>query len=231
MHGKVVPITAGGLEIAIENGTLKIIQEGKTKKFVKQVDQITFSGKIGSTSGQEIFYMTERCVFKLKNGKVELIEVAPGIDIETDILAHMDFRPVMNNVRIMDHRIFKPSAMGIRREFLKYDIEKRCRHLADHNALFVNLKGLEADNAQDIEMLKEVIEKHCAEAAGKIKAVAAYALDMDEELMEAFLDLGGHMKKKYGAAFSLFANREEMREKLGGDFVKHALNTRQAKQP
>ena len=217
--------TAGGLELAIENGNLKIIREGKTKKFVKQVDQITFSGRIGGTSGQEIFYMTERCIFKLKNQKVELIEVAPGIDIETDILAHMDFRPVMNDVKIMDSRIFKPSAMGIRKEFLKYDIQKRSDYLADQGTLFLNLKGLEAENIQDIEIIKDVIEQRCAEAGGKIKAVAMYAFDIDEELMDAYMEMGTYISKNYHTAVSQFGNREEMREKLGVEFVKCALES------
>ncbi len=218
--------TAGGLEIAIENGRLKIIHEGKTKKFIKQVDQITFSGRIGSTSGQDIFYMTERCILKLINGKVELIEVAPGIDIETDILAHMDFRPVMNDVKIMDARIFKPSAMGIRKEFLKYDIQKRSDLLTDQNTLFLNLKGLEAENIQDIEIVKEVIEQKCAEGGGKIKAVATYAFDIDEELMDAYVEMGAYIAKNYHATVSQFGNREEMKEKLGDEFVKRALESK-----
>jgi propionate CoA-transferase len=218
--------TAGGLEIAIENDKLTILKEGKTKKFIKQVDQITFSGKIGGTSGQEIFYMTERCIFKLLNGKVELIEVAPGIDIEKDILAHMDFRPVMNDVRIMDPRIFKPSAMGIRREFLKYDIRKRSTFLAAQNTLFLNLKGLEAENAQDLEIIKEVLKQRCAEAGGQIKAIVTYAFDIDDELMEAYVEMGAEMAGSYPVAVSHFHHREEMRERLGDEFVKQAIESR-----
>ena len=69
-----------------EDEKLRIIKEGKNKKFIKSVEQITFSGKIGSKSGQEILYITERCVFKLKDEQLELIETASGIDIDRDIL-------------------------------------------------------------------------------------------------------------------------------------------------
>ena len=82
--------TAGGLETAIEDGKLRIIKEGKNKKFIKSVEQITFSGSIGSKSGQEILYITERCVFRLEDEQLELIEIAPGIDIERDILHQME---------------------------------------------------------------------------------------------------------------------------------------------
>ncbi|MDD4996563.1 MAG: hypothetical protein PHI99_00280, partial [Syntrophales bacterium] len=221
--------TAGGLELAIDHGNLRIVHEGKTKKFVRQVDQITFSGRIGATSGQEIFFMTERCIFKLQNRQVALIEVAPGIDIEKDILAHMDFRPVMQDVKIMDPRIFRPSAMGIRKEFLKYDIRKRSGFLADQKTLFLNLKGLEAENTQDIEVIKEVIEQMCAEAGRKIKAVATYAFDIDEELLEAYTAMGADIAREHHAVVSHFNNREELREKLGDAFVKRALESKEYK--
>ncbi|MDD5475432.1 MAG: acyl CoA:acetate/3-ketoacid CoA transferase [Syntrophales bacterium] len=218
--------TAGGLEIAIDNkGFLKIIREGKTRKFVKHVDQITFSGKIGSTSGQEIFYITERCVFKLINGNVELIEVAHGIDIEKDILAHMDFIPSMNNVGIMDHRIFKSTAMGIRREFLKHDIDRRSRKFSDHGILFYNFKGLEAESLEDVDIIKEVLERRLTEVDGKIKLVATYALETDEDLMEHFMEMGRSIEKNFNAAFSPFINREELIDKLGEAFVILALQS------
>jgi propionate CoA-transferase len=99
--------TASGLELSIVNGAMKIVQEGKSKKFIKQVEQITFSGKYAFQSGQTVLYVTERAVFKLTAAGLELIEVAPGIDIEKDILAHMDFRPIIKDVKPMPAGIFK----------------------------------------------------------------------------------------------------------------------------
>jgi hypothetical protein len=114
--------------------------------------------------------------------------------------------------------------MSIRKEFLKYDIQKRSNYLADQNTLFLNLKGLEAENIQDIEIMKEVIEQKCAEAGGKIKAVAMYAFDIDEELMETYVEMGAYIAKNYHAPVSQFGNREEMRERLGDEFVKRAFD-------
>ena len=88
--------TAGGLEIAIEDGKLQIVKEGRARKFVKAVEQITFSGTYAASKSQPVIYVTERCVFQLTPGGLELIEVAPGIDIERDILAHMDFKPIIH---------------------------------------------------------------------------------------------------------------------------------------
>ena len=106
--------TAGGLEVAVEGGRLSIREEGRFPKFVERVEHITFSGPYSIDSNQEVLYVTERCVFALTNEGMELIEVAPGVDIERDILAQMEFAPVVNNEpAVMDGRIFAPPPMGL----------------------------------------------------------------------------------------------------------------------
>ena len=86
--------------------------KGKNK-FLKDVEQITFSADFANKTGQKVLYVTECCVFKLTKEGVELIEVAPGLDIEKDILAHMDFKPIIKDVKVMDERIFKDELMGL----------------------------------------------------------------------------------------------------------------------
>ncbi|MBQ9630897.1 MAG: hypothetical protein IJR49_04865, partial [Treponema sp.] len=105
--------TAGGLKQSVKNGKLCIDAEGTSKKFLKAVEQVTFSGAYANEMNQDILYVTERAVFKLTKEGVELIEVAPGIDIEKDILAHMDFKPIQKNVKEMDARIFQDGKMGL----------------------------------------------------------------------------------------------------------------------
>lgn len=101
--------TAVGLEINISNAQIEIIQEGKQKKFVKQVEHRTFSGKVAYKNGQSVLYVTERCVFKLGGNGLELIEIAPGIDVDKDILSHMDFKPTISpDLKLMDKAIFTP---------------------------------------------------------------------------------------------------------------------------
>jgi len=97
----------GKAELEIADGKLKIVKEGNVRKFVKKVDQITFAGQY-TKPGQEIVYVTERCVFKLIDGKLTLTEIAPGVDLEKDILANMDFRPVIaDDVKLMDEGMFR----------------------------------------------------------------------------------------------------------------------------
>ena len=99
--------TAKGLKAEIKEGRIKILQEGKIRKFVNSVDQVTFSGKYASQIQQPVIYVTERCVFELRKGKLTLIEIAPGIDLEKDILENMDFCPqIAEDLRLMDSDIF-----------------------------------------------------------------------------------------------------------------------------
>ena len=87
--------TAGGLEVATGNGRLQVIREGKFKKFIAAVEQITFSGAEAARRGQRILYVTERAVFELREGRMTLTELAPGIDLEHNVLAQMEFTPVV----------------------------------------------------------------------------------------------------------------------------------------
>lgn len=105
--------TADGDSTRAEGGRLQIVAEGRTSKFVEAVEQITFNGQLAAAKGQSVLYVTERCVFKLQPKGLQLIEVAPGIDIERDVLSHMAFRPIIGDVALMDPRIYQSKPMGL----------------------------------------------------------------------------------------------------------------------
>ncbi len=105
--------TSSGLDIKVNNKGLKIVNEGKAKKFVNKVQQITFSAKNAIKNNQDITYVTERAVFKLTKKGIELIEIAPNIDLEKDILANMEFKHIIcKNLKIINKKIFIPKKMG-----------------------------------------------------------------------------------------------------------------------
>lgn len=107
--------TAGGLKVDIKDGKLNILQEGKAKKFINQVEQITFSGEYAQKTKQPVMYITERAVFELKSDGVYLTEIAPGVDLQKDILDLMDFKPKMEDEpKLMDSRIFFDKPMGLK---------------------------------------------------------------------------------------------------------------------
>ena len=98
---------------------MKIIKEGDTRKFVDVVEQRSFSGEYAFKRGQQVLYVTERCVFRLIGTGLELIETAPGIDLERDIMSLMSFRPAISpKLRTMDPRIFREASMGIHDDML-----------------------------------------------------------------------------------------------------------------
>lgn len=108
--------TSSGLEVSIIAGKLFITREGKIKKFLRRVEQVTFSGPYGAEKGQEVMYVTERAVFRLTGRGPVLTEIAPGIDIEKDILGQMDFKPeITGDLREMDPRVFNEGLMGIKK--------------------------------------------------------------------------------------------------------------------
>ena len=104
----------GKAKLHVGNGRLEILEEGKIRKFVKDVDQITFSGKYVPDK-QEVLYITERAVFRLIDHKITLVEIAPGIDLQNDILSQMDFKPeISKDLKLMDSSIFNEKWGGLR---------------------------------------------------------------------------------------------------------------------
>lgn len=112
-------MTAGGLKTAVQDGQLRIVQEGKIKKLVDAVQQITFSGSFANRTGQRVLYITERAVFELRPTGMTLIELAPGVDLQRDVLDQMDFAPqIADDLKRMDERIFREQPMGMTWEAL-----------------------------------------------------------------------------------------------------------------
>jgi propionate CoA-transferase len=106
--------TAGKQEISVGDGMLRIKKDGDTPKLLEEVEHITFSGKYATLAGQTVLYVTERAVFKLTNQGIELAEIAPGVELEKDILGRMNFKPVIGKeLKTMDPAIFNDEKMGL----------------------------------------------------------------------------------------------------------------------
>lgn len=111
--------TAGGLAIEVNEGNLNIINEGKIPKFLETVEQITFSGNYARKSGQKVIFITERAVFSLSEEGLVLEEIAPGIDVEKDVLALMSSRPIISSeLRVMDSKIFNRDLMKFEKTYV-----------------------------------------------------------------------------------------------------------------
>jgi propionate CoA-transferase len=107
--------TAGGLDLRVEDGRLRIAKEGKNRKFVPEVEHVTFSGRRARQLKQDVLYITERCVLRLEPEGLTVIEVAPGVDLKHDVLAQADIPlRVSAALKTMDERIFRPEPFGLK---------------------------------------------------------------------------------------------------------------------
>jgi len=113
-------LTAGGLKTRVADGKLVIEREGKAKKFIDQVEQITFSGKYARSINQPVLYITERAVFKLEQDGLVLVEIAPGVDLERDVIAQVDARIIVSpDLKLMDARIFRDQPLGLAADIIE----------------------------------------------------------------------------------------------------------------
>jgi acyl CoA:acetate/3-ketoacid CoA transferase len=103
-----------GAKLALADGGIRIEQEGKVKKLVQQVEHVSFSGRRAVAQGQDITYVTERCVMKLTPAGLEVVEVAPGINIERDILGQSDIPlTIARNLRTAPEKLYREAPIGL----------------------------------------------------------------------------------------------------------------------
>ncbi|MCQ4764142.1 acyl CoA:acetate/3-ketoacid CoA transferase [Cloacibacillus evryensis] len=108
-------LTAGGLKVELNDGIVHIAKEGRFVKFVDYLPEITFNAANAMKNGRQVIYITERCVFHLVDEGIELIEIAPGVDMEKDIFPYIGFKPIVSkNLRTMDERLFKDKLMSVK---------------------------------------------------------------------------------------------------------------------
>ena len=207
--------TTDGLRVAIDEGELKILAEGTRRKFVEQVEQITYSGDLGAEIGQPCYYVTERCVFRRTPEGMELVEVAPGIDVKRDILAHMDFPPIVKDPQLMDRRIFLPQPMNLERLLTGLSYAERVTYDQRRNILFLNYEGLRLKTLEDIELVREQLEARCRAIGRKVSTIANYdGFELDPAISDAYFAMLTYMQNRYYESVSRYTTSAFMRLKL-----------------
>ena len=209
--------TAGNLEITIRNGQLAIVKEGCAKKFVDQVEHRTFSGSEAMRRGTVVLYITERCVFRLCPEGLELIEIAPGVDIERDILSLMAFRPIMKSAPTrMDERIFNDGPMNLRPDLLEIPFEERLAYDATSNIFFVNFEGLSVRSDADIVQIRSVVEDLLAGVGHKVFAVVNYdRFSITPDLVDHYIGMVKGLMDRHYLDVTRYASSTFVRLKLG----------------
>jgi propionate CoA-transferase len=216
--------TAGGLEIAVTDGQVRIVREGRAKKFIRQVEQITFSGGYAGEIGQSVFYVTERCVLRRTPDGVELVEVAPGIDIERDILAQMEFRPIIRTPGVMDPRIFATGPMALEQILLGMTMADRISYDTARNTLFINYEGFQVRTTDDVELVRREVESRCQKIGKRIAVIVNYdSFTLDPMVSDAFFSMITYLQQRYYTTASRYTTSAFMRLKLGAGLAERAL--------
>jgi propionate CoA-transferase len=227
--------TAGGLNVAIEGGRVRIAAEGRQRKFVKAVEQVTFSGSLAAEKGQQVLYVTERCVFSLGKDGLRLVEVAPGINVERDILGQMAFRPLVpapSELKTMDPRIFHPRPMQLFAALLDLQLSDRLSYDVERQTLFANFEGMSIRTADDIESVRRVFEALCERIGHRVALVVNYdGFRLDETLSDAYFEMVSALQAKYYSTAVRYTTSAFMRLKLGAELsarrsAAHVFETR-----
>jgi propionate CoA-transferase len=219
--------TAGGAQFAVDDGRLRIVQEGKVSKFVEHVVQVTFSGTLAAQQRKDVLYVTERCVFRLTSAGLTLTEVAPGVDIERDVLRHLPFRPHMDQPTTMDVAIFASKPMGLRERMLDINIDDRLSYDAASNTVFMNYAGMRVRNAQDVDTIIAAVDRLLEPLGKRVNSIVNYeGFSVDDEATDTYMDAVRYVEKKYYLKVSRFTNSGFLRLKLGKELERRGVSAR-----
>jgi propionate CoA-transferase len=216
--------TAGRLSVTVENGSLRIVKDGDLAKFITEVEHRTFSGPYSVQRNQPVLYVTERCVFKLTPDGLELIEVAPGIDIDRDILARMEFRPIIGNPSLMDKRIFASGPMGLRDQLLRMPLEQRFTFDPSENVFFVNLEGHKIHSHEDVEEVRRTVESKLAPLGHKVYAIVNYDnFEIFPDVIDEYSAMVRDLVDRFYSGVTRYTTSSFLRAKLGEALKQRAL--------
>jgi propionate CoA-transferase len=214
--------TAGRLQVAVEDGRLRIIEEGDTRKFVPEVEHRTFSGDYALKRKQPVLYVTERCVFELSEGGLQLTEIAPGADLERDILAQIGFTPkIKEPLGMMDARIFNPAPMGLREDMLAMPLEQRFSYDPQQNLFFINFEGLVVRNPTDVERLRKHVAEKLNPVGRKVYVIVNYDnFTILPEVMDDYAAMVHDLVDRFYSGVTRYTTSGFLRTKLG-DALQH----------
>jgi propionate CoA-transferase len=217
---------ASRAKVTIENGNLRILEPGRSK-FVERVGQVTFSGEYARRRGQSVYYVTERCVFRLAEAGLELVEIAPGVVLDRDILSHMAFRPVIpDNIRSMDARIFVEGKMGLK-ESSPMSLDDRLSYDAENNVVYANFEGMSIETEEEADKLADYLDRWFSKLGGRVHVVVNYDnFNLGEAARDTFFAMVKHNEDNYFLSSTRYSTDAFFRHQLKEDFTDADLEQR-----
>jgi len=227
--GKVVFVgtfSSGGLEVAVEDGRVRIVKEGRAPKFVERIAQTTFSADYARKCRQGVLFVTERCVFRLDADGLTLAEVAPGIDVERDILQRLPFRPRVDGPREMDPLIFRNAPMRLRERMLDTRMEDRLRYDAPTNTVYMDYSGLRVRNLADLAAIGNAVDQLLAPLGRRVHSVVNYdRFTCDEDVFDEYIGLVKRVEQTYYLSVKRYTSGAFLRHQLGTELAKRDIHS------
>ncbi|HYZ30728.1 MAG TPA: CoA-transferase [Crenalkalicoccus sp.] len=186
-------------------------------KFIGRVEHRTFSGRLAARRGQPVLYVTDRCVFRLCPDGLELAEVAPGLDIERDILPEMGFRPLIpRDPAPMDARIFALGPMHYREEWLSLPLEARLTYDPAEDVFFINFEGFRIRRREDIERIHRAVAERLTSLDRKVPAIVNYDhFTILPELLDDYTDMVRDLVQRFYSSVTRYTTSAFMHMKFG----------------
>jgi propionate CoA-transferase len=217
--------TSGALATKIEDGRLTIVREGKFRKFVGRVGQLTFNGPQAAARGQDVLFVTERCVLRLAPHGLVLAEVAPGIDVEREVLALLPFAVDATLVAPMDAALFRPGPMSLRARMLDLRIEERLSYDAASNTVFMNFRGMQVRSAEDVKRIVGAVDALLAPLGRRVNSIVNYdGFKVDDEVAATYMDGVKYVQERYYLKVARYTSNAFLRLKLGHDLAARELD-------
>ena len=209
-------------KLAVIDGKLRL-PTGGTHKFLETVEHRTFSGSLAAGADKPVFYVTERCVFRLRPEGLELIEIAPGVDLERDVLALMDFQPlILHDPRPMDERIFRDEPMGLKDQLLSLPMDQRFTFDEKEDLFFINFENLKVTTHEHIDTIRRGVEARVAPVGRRVYAIVNYDnFQIDEDLLDDYTEMVRGLVERFYSGVTRYTTSSFLRMKLG-----HALEQR-----
>jgi len=216
---------AGRLRITVDGGELRILEDGTVTKLVREVEHRTFSGSEAVRRGQRVLYVTERCVFRLSAEGLELIEIAPGVDLQRDILDRMEFAPVIKAPPVlMDAAIFRTEPMGLRERMLRLPLPERFAYDAQQNTLFINFEGHTVKSQADVEAIRAQVTQLVEPLGRRVQAIVNYDnFSIFPDLLDAYTAMVQDLEERHYSIVSRYTASNFLRMKLGDALKKRGL--------
>lgn len=204
----------------IVQGRLQIIHESPQHKCVAAVEQITFSGDFARQRGQKVLYITERAVFELLPEGLTLIEIAPGLDLEKDVLDQMGFRPrIAEPLRRMDERLFLPASMGLRYQSDR-SLEERLHYAPEGQLFYADFEGLRIQTAEELAALRQTLHEFLGAQQERVHAVVNYDyFDLNPALEKAFFEMAAENQRLYFSSATRYSSQAFWRRRFGQVFA------------